>query len=128
MHFKLKTIKYYSNLFKAPGYFDLKTSAWFYGIWISLFLILLGVILLMFLKKYTDQKWDEKGLFVALNLITFELFISGTEYENIIIFMNLFYKYSCFVKMAEAEIEEEIRRLQAEEAAERMGIFNAEAL
>lgn len=72
----------------APGYFDLKTSAWFYGIWISLFLILLGVILLMLLKKYTDQKWDEK----------------------------------------EAEIEEEIRRLQAEEAAERMGIFNAEAL
>lgn len=115
----------HSQFFKAPGYFDLKTSAWFYGIWISLFLILLGVILLMLLKKYTDQKWDEKGLFV---LIAFELFISRMECNTIMIFKNLFYKYSCFVVMTEAEIEEEIRRLQAEEAAERMGIFNAEAL
>ena len=50
-------------LFSAPGDFDLKVSGWFYGIWISLFLIIVGLILLIILKGYTDKSWEEKGLF-----------------------------------------------------------------
>jgi len=45
----------------APGDFDLSTSGWFYGIWISLFLILVILILLIVAKKYTDKNWQEKG-------------------------------------------------------------------
>jgi len=45
----------------APGDFHLATSGWFYGIFIALFLIIVGLLALMVLKKYTDRNWQEKG-------------------------------------------------------------------
>jgi len=68
----------------APGNFYLAESGWFWGIWISLFLIIVLLILLFVAKKYTDKDWEEK----------------------------------------EALIEEQVRQLQAEEAARQMGVFN----
>jgi len=68
----------------APGDFHLATSAWFYGIFICLLLIVLGLIALMMTKKYTDANWEEK----------------------------------------ERLIDEQVRQLQAEEAARQMGVFN----
>jgi uncharacterized protein YneF (UPF0154 family) len=68
----------------APGNFDISVSGWFYGIWISLFLIIVLLVLLFVAKKFTDKNWEEK----------------------------------------EALIEEQVRQLQAEEAARQMGVFN----
>lgn len=68
----------------APGDFHLATSGWFYGIFIALFLIIVGLIGLMMLKKYTDRNWQLK----------------------------------------EEEIEEQLRQLQAEEAARQMGVYS----
>jgi len=44
----------------APGSFRLGTSAWFYGIFICLLIIILALIGLMFAKKYTDKDWEER--------------------------------------------------------------------
>ncbi|KAI0242502.1 Neuroglian [Lamellibrachia satsuma] len=68
----------------APGRTKLSTSAWFYGIWLSLFLIILFIVAFFFLKRVRDKWWKTK----------------------------------------EEEIEEQIRQLQAEEAAMQLGIFN----
>jgi hypothetical protein len=68
----------------TPGNFHLATSAWFYGIFICLLLIILGLIALMLAKKHTDASWEEN----------------------------------------EKLIDDQVRQLQAEEAARQMGVFN----
>jgi len=44
----------------APGRMFLGVSGWFYGIWASLLIIILGVILFYFLKKKRDVWWEKK--------------------------------------------------------------------
>jgi len=45
----------------APGRSRLATAAWFYGIWLSLFLIILFLVAFFFLKRVRDRWWDTKG-------------------------------------------------------------------
>ena len=51
-----------SRFVAAPGRYDLKVSGWFYGIWLSLFLILVLLVLFLIFKKTTDKWWQQKGL------------------------------------------------------------------
>ena len=62
----------------APGAFHLATAGWFWGIWVSLFLVLCIIIGLIIAKKYTDKTWEEKGKqpnysYLALYLLSFDL-------------------------------------------------------
>ena len=48
-----------------PSNFRLATSGWFYGIFICLLLIILGLIALMLAKRQTDRSWEENERLIS---------------------------------------------------------------
>jgi len=68
----------------APGGYHLAVSGWFYGIWMTLLIIILLLVAFIFAKMKRDKWWQRK----------------------------------------EDEIQEQVRQLQAEEAARQLGVIN----
>ena len=58
----------FAMFFLAPGRFKLSTTGWFWGIWVSLLLIILLLVLFIFLKRVRDEYWELKGRFLFRTL------------------------------------------------------------
>ena len=55
---------YFINLYfyiTAPGRYVLAKSGWFWGIWISFLIIIIGIVIFFVLKRVTDRWFDRKG-------------------------------------------------------------------
>lgn len=51
------------DFFAAPGTMFLGHAGWFYGIFASIFIIILALILFALLKRNRDEWWQTKGGF-----------------------------------------------------------------